>query len=68
MIFKNLLEDAKFDPITGEGLRSEKRFLKTLKKHQKELESIRKRHLKERAVLQKTQCAAIEKIVKIKGK
>jgi len=61
-------EDVKFDPITAEILRAEKTFLKVLKKHQKELDSMRKRHLKERTLIQKSQCGAIEKLVKTKGK
>ena len=39
-----------------------------MKKHQKELESLRKRQQKERNLVQKSQCGAIEKIVKNKGR
>ena len=39
-----------------------------MKKHLKELESLRKRQQKERNLVQKSQCGAIEKIVKNKGR
>lgn len=61
-------EEIKFEPITPENVKGEKGFIKLTKKHQKELESMRKRHLKERTMVQKTQCSAIEKLVKSKGK
>jgi hypothetical protein len=35
-----------FPPITAESLKLEKGFCKAVKKHQKELETLRKRHLK----------------------
>ncbi|CAG7816280.1 unnamed protein product, partial [Allacma fusca] len=56
--------DLKFEPITAESLRTEKGFAKATKKQQKELEALRKRHLKERLLIQKNQCTAIEKCVK----
>lgn len=49
-------------------MKKEKSFVKLTKKHQKELDSLRKKHQKERTMVQKTQCAAIEKLVKCKGK
>jgi phosphatidylinositol phospholipase C beta len=49
-------------------LKNEKAFLKVMKKHLKELESLRKRQQKERNLVQKSQCGAIEKIVKNKGR
>eukprot|EP00095_Tigriopus_kingsejongensis_P003368 snap_masked-scaffold153_size302544-processed-gene-0.0 protein:Tk03368 transcript:snap_masked-scaffold153_size302544-processed-gene-0.0-mRNA-1 annotation:"phospholipase beta isoform" len=61
-------DEQKFDPITPDSLKSEKAFVKVLKKNQKELDTLRKSHAKERASVQKTQCAAIEKLVKSKGK
>ena len=63
-----LAEEMKFDPITPEVVKKEKSFVKLTKKHQKELESLRKRQQKERTLVQKNQCAAIEKLVKSKGK
>ncbi|CAL8111229.1 unnamed protein product [Orchesella dallaii] len=57
-------EDLKFEPITAESLRAEKGFGKATKKQQKELEAMRKRHHKERILIQKQQCVAIEKLVK----
>lgn len=53
-----------FEPITVESLRQEKGFLKTGRKQQKELEAMRKRHTKEKLALQKSQCAALEKMIK----
>ncbi|KAF9823435.1 hypothetical protein SFRURICE_006648 [Spodoptera frugiperda] len=57
-----------FEPITVESLRQEKGFLKTGRKQQKELEAMRKRHAKEKMALQKTQCSALEKMIKGKNK
>lgn len=54
----------RFDPLTAESLRSEKGYSKATKKQQKELEAMRKRHSKERLVIQKQQCVSIEKLVK----
>ncbi|XP_015593431.1 1-phosphatidylinositol 4,5-bisphosphate phosphodiesterase isoform X2 [Cephus cinctus] len=61
-------EEMKFEPITVESLRMEKGFQKISRKQQKELESLRKRHQKEKVTVQKQQCAAIEKIIKGKNK
>ena len=36
-----------------------------IKKHQKELETLRKRHQKEKMAIQKSQCIAIDKICKV---
>ncbi|XP_038212511.1 1-phosphatidylinositol 4,5-bisphosphate phosphodiesterase isoform X2 [Zerene cesonia] len=57
-----------FEPITVESLRQDKGFLKTGKKQQKDLEAMRKRHAKEKMLLQKQQCAALEKMIKGKNK
>lgn len=57
-------EKLDFDPINLETLRSQKTFLKATKKQQKELETMRKRHQKERVAIQKNQCSAIEKAAK----
>lgn len=54
----------KFDPITLETLRQEKGNQKVLRKQQKELESLKKRHHKEKLTVQKQHCVAIEKIFK----
>uniref|UniRef100_A0A6M2DTI9 1-phosphatidylinositol 4,5-bisphosphate phosphodiesterase n=1 Tax=Xenopsylla cheopis TaxID=163159 RepID=A0A6M2DTI9_XENCH len=53
-----------FEPITVESLRYEKGFQKTAKKQQKDLESLRKKHMKEKNAMQKSQCNAIEKLIK----
>ncbi|XP_077295962.1 no receptor potential A isoform X2 [Arctopsyche grandis] len=57
-----------FEPITVESLRQEKGFQKTGRKQQKELDMMRKRHAKEKMAIQKSQCAAIEKLIKGKNK
>lgn len=54
----------KFDPITLDTLRQEKGYQKVLRKQQKDLESLRKRHHKEKLTVQKQHCVAIEKIIK----
>lgn len=51
-----------------ESLRQEKGFQKTAKKQQKELDAVKKKHAKERAGVQKTQNAAIERLIKGKSK
>ncbi|XP_068219882.1 1-phosphatidylinositol 4,5-bisphosphate phosphodiesterase isoform X2 [Palaemon carinicauda] len=55
---------AEFEPINLESLRAQKNFLKATKKQQKELETMRKKHMKERLNVQKGQCSAIEKVAK----
>ncbi|XP_065226252.1 1-phosphatidylinositol 4,5-bisphosphate phosphodiesterase-like isoform X1 [Planococcus citri] len=57
-----------FEPITLETLRNEKSFQKTSRKQQKELDSLRKKHLKEKVVVQKQQCTTIDKAIKGKSK
>ncbi|KAJ1528678.1 hypothetical protein ONE63_007072 [Megalurothrips usitatus] len=61
-------EDLKLEALTVETLRNEKGFQKTARKQQKELDSLHKKHQKERLSVQKAQCAAIEKLVKGKNK
>lgn len=57
-----------FEPITIDSLRQEKGFVKTARKQQKELETVRKKHAKERMALQKTQNGSIERLIKGKSK
>ena len=54
----------KFEPITVEVLRQEKGYQKVARKQQKEIDSLKKRHQKEKLTVQKQQCAAIEKLIK----
>lgn len=54
----------KLEPINLASLRLEKGFQKTAKKQQKEVDTMKKRQLKERQAIQKNQCLAIEKLVK----
>ncbi|GLV35232.1 no receptor potential A [Carabus blaptoides fortunei] len=57
-----------FEPITIESLRQEKGFQKTARKQQKELDALKKRQAKEKLAVQKSQCTAIEKLIKGKNK
>lgn len=57
-----------FEPITIDSLRQEKGFVKTSRKQQKELDTVRKKHAKERMALQKTQNSSIERLIKGKSK
>ncbi|XP_076763011.1 1-phosphatidylinositol 4,5-bisphosphate phosphodiesterase isoform X1 [Xylocopa sonorina] len=57
-------EEMKFSPITVESLRQEKGYQKVLRKQQKELENLKKRHQKEKLTVHKQHCTAIEKIIK----
>ncbi|XP_055374777.1 1-phosphatidylinositol 4,5-bisphosphate phosphodiesterase isoform X1 [Condylostylus longicornis] len=57
-----------FEPVTIETLRGEKCFQKTAKKQNKELDTMKKKHSKERMAMQKTQNAAIDKLIKGKSK
>lgn len=53
-----------FEPITIELIRQDKAFQKTTKKHQKEYDTLKKKQAKEKMAMQKTQCSAIDKIIK----
>ncbi|KAM7349193.1 no receptor potential A isoform 1-T7 [Cochliomyia hominivorax] len=57
-----------FEPVTLESLRNEKGFQKQAKKQNKELDTLKKKHTKERMAVQKTQNAAIDKLIKGKSK
>uniref|UniRef100_T1JJX1 Phosphoinositide phospholipase C n=1 Tax=Strigamia maritima TaxID=126957 RepID=T1JJX1_STRMM len=57
-------DEVKFETITIDCLKGEKAFLKLIKKQQKEVEMMKKKHHKERLGVQKVQCAAIDKLLK----
>ncbi|KAF8792324.1 1-phosphatidylinositol 4 like protein [Argiope bruennichi] len=57
-------DDFKIEPITSESLKTEKAFLKLMRKQQKELDSLRRKQHKEKTVIQKQQCSAIDKTIK----
>lgn len=59
-----LSEEMEFEPITIDSLRQEKGYMKVMRKQQKELEALRKRHQKEKLSVQKQQTASIEKLIK----
>lgn len=58
------LDDFKIEPISTESLKNEKAYIKLLRKQQKELESQRRKHHKEKNVIQKQQCSSIDKTMK----
>lgn len=57
-------EELELEAITMDSLRQEKGYQKILRKQQKELESYKKRHQKEKLTVQKQHCVTIEKIIK----
>lgn len=57
-------DEYKIEPITTESLKSEKAYIKLARKQQKELDSQRRKHHKEKTVIQKQQCSAIDKTMK----
>ena len=56
-------EDIKFDVIARDALCADKLYLKLLKKQQKEMEVTKKRHQKERTVMQRAQCTVADRLV-----
>lgn len=59
-----ILGDFKIDEVTQETLKEEKAFQKLKKKHNKDLNNLMKRQLKEKAAVQKLQCNQIDKYMK----
>ncbi|KAJ8967860.1 hypothetical protein NQ317_017627 [Molorchus minor] len=57
-----------FEPITIESIKQDKAFQKTTKKQQKEYDTLKKKQSKEKLAVQKTQCGAIDKLIKGKNK
>lgn len=60
-------EENKLEYITVEMLKNDKFYLRNLRKHQKELESLKKKHSKEKLSVQKAQCLSIDKVTKDKS-
>jgi len=52
-----------FDTITPELLRTDKMFLKLLRKQQRELELLKKKHGKEKSVILKQHCTVIDRMM-----
>ena len=61
-------EESKIKPICCENLKSEKAYIKLIHKQDKALDSLKKKHLKEKQAIQKQQCLAVDKFVKQNGK
>ena len=55
-----LTEDMLFDTITPELLRTDKMFLKLLRKQQREIEMLKKKHGKEKSIILKQHCTVID--------
>ena len=53
----------KFEPVTREKLCGEKLYVKLLRKQQKDIEMMKKRHQKERAMMQRVHCTVVDKLV-----
>ena len=56
------------DPVTLDMLKGDKSFQKVLKKQQKEMDTVKKRHNKERASMQKTHCTVVDKLLAVHDK
>ncbi|CAG9764936.1 unnamed protein product [Ceutorhynchus assimilis] len=62
------VEPLVFEPITIEYIKQDKGFQKTTKKQLKDYDTLKKKQQKEKASTQKSQCAAIDKLIKGKSK
>jgi len=60
-----LADDFGFDPLTIEILRTEKQFVKLIKKQQKDVDVVHKRHIKDRSTLQRQHCVVFDKVVAV---
>ncbi|XP_059156311.1 1-phosphatidylinositol 4,5-bisphosphate phosphodiesterase beta-4-like isoform X2 [Physella acuta] len=56
-------EEMIFEAITRDKLMSEKIYLKLLRKQPKDLELLKRRHQKERSMMQKAHCTVVDKLV-----
>ena len=56
-------DDTHFDPITPEILKTDKSYVKLMKKQTKELEMLKKGHNKQRSTMQKQHCTVTDKMV-----
>lgn len=57
-------EEYKIDNITIDMVKDDKFYVRILRKLNKEMDNLRKKHQKERTQIQKNQCLAIEKLMK----
>lgn len=57
-----------FEPITIEYIKQDKGFQKSTRKQQKEYDALKKKQAKEKLSVQKSQCTAIDKLIKGKNK
>ncbi|KAH9495022.1 1-phosphatidylinositol 4,5-bisphosphate phosphodiesterase beta-4 [Bulinus truncatus] len=56
-------EEMIFEPITRDKLMSEKVYFKLLRKQPKDLEIMKRRHQKERSIMQRAHCTVVDKLV-----
>ena len=57
------VEEPVFEPVRREVLMQEKAFIKLLRRQQKDMEVLKKRHQKERVMMQRQHCTVIDKLV-----
>lgn len=63
------VQDSKMvEPVSITNLRNDKAYVKLMRKQQKAHESLKRKHVKEKQLIQKQQCVAIDKLVKQNGK
>ncbi|XP_030768173.1 1-phosphatidylinositol 4,5-bisphosphate phosphodiesterase isoform X1 [Sitophilus oryzae] len=62
------VEPMVFEPITIESVKQDKAYQKTTKKQQKDFDILKKKQQKEKSAVQKSQCIAIDKLIKGKNK
>ncbi|CAI9730662.1 1-phosphatidylinositol 4,5-bisphosphate phosphodiesterase beta-4-like isoform X1 [Octopus vulgaris] len=61
-------EELQFDKITRESLMQEKVYVRLIKKQQREVEIMKKKHQKEKCVMSKQQCTSVEKMTALHEK
>jgi len=57
-----------FFPLTIETLRLEKQYVKLVRRQQKEVDAMKKRHTKERSSLQKQHCVIFDKMIAVQDR
>ena len=55
--------DEAFEPVTLDTLKQDRLYVKLVKKQARDVDAMRKRHAKERAAVQRSQCVVFDKVV-----
>lgn len=55
--------DGVVEPVTREMLSEDKGYMKLIRQQQKEMEQLKRNHVKERSAMHKDQCTAIDKLI-----